>query len=115
FVMQGFKAALGAQCTPCDVGGEFAADMNPEKEMARKMISMVRLIDTTFPSSAGVFPDGYHEVDCSTCHRGNIKPEIMAPKKFYNRGNSLGNPPPAQVPGTSIKSLPVAPHVHGAD
>ena len=115
FVMQGFNEALGVQCTHCHVQGDFAADMKPEKEMARKMISMVRLIDTTFPSSAGVFPDGYHEVDCSTCHRGNVKPEIMAPKKFYNRGNSLGNPPPAQVPGVSLKLLPVETHVHGAD
>src|SRR5213594_2134473 len=79
------------------------------------MISMVLLIDTSFPSSAGVFPDGYHEVDCSTCHRGNVKPETVAPSKFYNRGNSLGNPPPAQVPGVSLKLLPVETHVHGAD
>src|SRR5206468_1164354 len=86
----------------CHVQGDFASDENPKKEVARKMISMVRLIDTSFPSSAGVFPDGYHEVDCSTCHRGNVKPETVAPSKFYNRGNSLGNPPPAQVPGTGV-------------
>src|SRR5256884_9975592 len=79
FVMQGFNEALGVQCTHCHVQGDFAADMKPEKEMARKMISMVRLIDTTFPSSAGVFPDGYNEVNCSKCNGGNEKPEIMAP------------------------------------
>ena len=72
FVMQGFNEALGVQCTHCHVQGDFAADTNPKKEMARKMISMVRLIDTSFPSSAGIFPDGYHEVDCSTCHRGAV-------------------------------------------
>ena len=115
FVMQSFNEALGVQCTHCHVQGDFASDENPKKEVARKMISMVRLIDTSFPSSAGVFPDGYHEVDCSTCHRGNVKPETVAPSKFYNRGNSLGNPPPAQVPGVSLKLLPVETHVHGAD
>ena len=115
FVMRSFNEALGVQCTHCHVQGDFAADTKPEKEMARKMIAMVRLIDTSFPSSAGVFPDGYHEVDCSTCHRGNVKPEIMAPKKFYNRGNSLGNPAPAQTPGVSLKLLPPETHVHGAD
>src|SRR5260370_28086089 len=94
FVMQNFTEALGVQCTYCHVQGDFAADTNPKKETARKMIAMVRLIDTSFPSSAGVFPDGYHEVDCSTCHRGNVKPETKAPRKFYNRRNSLGAPAP---------------------
>jgi Photosynthetic reaction centre cytochrome C subunit len=115
FVMQSFNEALGVKCTFCHVEGDFAADTNPNKEMARKMIAMVRLIDTSFPSSAGVFPAGYHEVDCSTCHRGNEKPETMAPRKFYNRGNSLGDPPPAQRPGVSLKLLPPDTHVHGAD
>src|SRR3989449_170247 len=103
FVMQNFTEALGVQCTYCHVQGDFAADTNPKKEMARKMIAMVRLIDTSFPSSAGVFPAGYHEVDCITCHRGSVKPETVAPRKFYNRGNSLGAPPPEQRPGISLK------------
>src|SRR5207245_718362 len=115
FFMQSINAALGVQCTYCHTEGDFAADGNPKKEMARKMIAMVRLIDTSFPSSAGVFPDGYHEVDCSTCHRGSVKPETVAPRKFYNRGNSLGDPPPAQRPGVSLKLLPPDTHVHGAD
>src|SRR6202049_2970454 len=115
FVMQNFNEALGVQCTYCHVEGDFAADTNPKKEMARKMIAMVRLIDTSFPSSAGVFPEGYHEVDCSTCHRGSAKPETVAPRKFYNRGNSLGNPPPAQTPGVGLTLLRQDTHVHGAD
>src|SRR5881396_134694 len=115
FVMQSIKEALGVECAYCHVQGDFAADTNPKKEIARKMIAMVRLIDTSFPSSAGVFPDGYHEVDCSTCLRGSVKPETKAPRKFYNRGNSLGAPPPAQTPGVSLKLLPPETHVHGAD
>jgi len=115
FVMQGFNAALGVQCTYCHVQGDFASDANPKKDIERKMISMVRLIDTSFPSSAGVFPEGYHEVDCSTCHRGNAKPEIKAPQKFYNRANSMGVPPPPQNPGVSLKLLPVETRVHGAE
>src|SRR5580700_5038951 len=103
FVMQNFNEALGVQCTYCHVQGDFAADTNPKKEMARKMIGMVRLIDTSFPSSAGAFPDGYHEVDCITCHRGNVKPVTMAPTKFYNRANSLGTIQPEEAPGVSLK------------
>ncbi len=115
FVMRNFNEALGVQCTYCHVAGDFAADTNPKKDVARKMIAMVRLIDTSFPSSVGAFPEGYHEVDCSTCHRGSVKPETQAPRKFYNRGNSLGVPPPPQNPGVSLKLLPVDTRVHGAD
>jgi len=115
FIMRGFNEALGVQCTYCHVQGDFAADTNPKKEMARKMIEMVRLIDNSFPSSAGVFPEGYHEVDCSTCHRGSVKPETVAPRKFYNRGNSMGLPPPPQRPGVSLKLLPPDTRVHGAE
>src|ERR1700680_3283657 len=57
FVMRNFAEALGVQCTYCHVQGDFAADTNPKKEIARKMIAMARLIDTSFPSSAGAFPD----------------------------------------------------------
>jgi hypothetical protein len=115
FVMQNFNEALGVQCTYCHMEGDFAADGNPKKEMARKMIAMVRLIDTTFPSSAGVFPDGYHEVDCITCHRGSTKPETKAPRKFYNRGNALGDGPFEQRAAVSLKLLPANTPVHGPD
>jgi hypothetical protein len=115
FVMQMFNEALGVQCTYCHAEGDFAADGNPKKEMARKMIGMVRLIDTSFPSSAGSFPEGYHEVDCTTCHRGSVKPETKAPRKFYNRANSLGTIQPDERPGVSLKLLPPDTQVHGAD
>ena len=59
--MRNFNQALGVQCTYCHMEGDFASDANPKKETARKMIAMVRQIDTSFPSSAGVFPAGYHE------------------------------------------------------
>ena len=75
FIMASFNEALGVQCTYCHTQGDMAADGNPKKDTARKMIGMVRIIDTSFASTNGVFPAGYHEVDCLTCHRGNVKPE----------------------------------------
>ena len=71
FIMRSFNEALGVQCTYCHLEEDFAAEGNPKKDMARKMIGMGRVIDTSFPSGNGVFPDGYHEVDCLTCHRGS--------------------------------------------
>ncbi len=113
FVMQGFAQALGVQCTYCHVQGDFASDDKPQKETARKMIAMVRQIDLTFPSSAGVFPAGYHEVDCSTCHRGSAKPETKASREFFNRNESQGAPPPRVTPGVNLKVVPTDTRVHG--
>jgi photosynthetic reaction center cytochrome c subunit len=113
FVMQNFNQALRVDCIYCHVQGDFASDANPKKDTARKMIAMVRQIDASFPSSAGVFPAGYHEVDCSTCHRGAVKPQTKAPKEFFNRNESLGAPPPAITPGVNLKVLPADTRVHG--
>ena len=114
FIMLSFNEALGVQCTYCHLQGDFADEGNA-KEMARNMIKMVRVIDTSFPSANGVFPDGYHEVDCLTCHRGSVKPETVAPKKYYNRGNSLGDGPFPPIPTVSLKLLPPGTPVHGPD
>ena len=113
FVMQNFTQVLGVQCTYCHVEGDFASDANPKKETARKMIALIRQIDPYFPSSVGVYPAGYHEVDCSTCHRGSIKPETKAPTEFFNRNESLGSPPPTVTPGVNLRVLPVDTRVHG--
>ena len=113
FTMQNFNAALGVQCTFCHVQGDFPSDANPKKDIARKMIAMVRQIDSNFATSAGVFPAGYHEVDCSTCHRGSAKPETKAAKEFFNRNESLGGPPPKITPGVNLKVLPPDTRVHG--
>jgi hypothetical protein len=116
FIMRSFNDALGVQCTYCHVQNDFAADSNPKKDIARKMISMGRIIDDSFPSSVGLFPDGYHEVDCVTCHRGNTKPETKATSRHYSLDNSLGrNLGVEDAPGVSLKVLPPNTPVHGAD
>jgi hypothetical protein len=115
FHMRSFNEALGVQCTYCHVQGDFASDANPKKDIARKMIAMGRQIDDSFPSTVGVFPDGYHEVDCITCHRGKATPETVAPKKFYNLQNLGATQPYEQEPGVSMKLLPITARVHGPD
>jgi hypothetical protein len=115
FIMGFFNEALGVQCTYCHQEGDFAAEGNPKKDVARRMISMVRVIDTSFSSAQGVFPNGYHEVDCLTCHRGSVKPETVAPQKYYNRANSLGDGPFPQRPTINLKLLPPGTPVHGPD
>jgi len=110
--MRGFNEALGVQCAYCHVPGDFAADGNPRKETARAMIAMVRQAEAFFPSTGGVFPRGYHEVDCFTCHRGKAKPETKPTIHFLNRRDAQGAIPPND-PATNLKLLPPGTKVHG--
>ncbi|HTR35243.1 MAG TPA: c-type cytochrome [Bryobacteraceae bacterium] len=111
-VMRSFNEALGVQCGFCHVSGDFASDANPQKQTARKMITMIRQIDSHFPSTVSVFPDGYHEVDCVTCHRGKAKVETVAPQHFQNRRDAGGFNPPKER-AISLKVLPPGTEVHG--
>lgn len=76
-IMNGYRAALGVQCTHCHMAAEggppnFASDDNPKKDVARHMITMVQQINANFP-------DGKEHVNCYTCHRGAIMPLTAAP------------------------------------
>ncbi|MDR3699608.1 MAG: c-type cytochrome [Candidatus Sulfopaludibacter sp.] len=71
-IMQGYRAALGVQCTYCHIQGNFASDENPKKEIARHMITMAQEIN-------GKFPDGKEHVTCYTCHRGAAMPLTAPP------------------------------------
>ncbi len=72
--MQSFVAALGllekGTCTYCHVEDRSSDEMKP-KQVARRMITMMRAIN-------GTFPDGQQHVTCYTCHRGSTVP-LMEP------------------------------------
>jgi photosynthetic reaction center cytochrome c subunit len=68
--MRFFNAALREDCTFCHVAGNFAADGNPRKAMARNMIHMTdRLAETV----------GKNRVTCYTCHHGDAVPKTLHP------------------------------------
>ena len=68
--MQGFVQALGllekGTCSYCHVEDRSSDEKRP-KVVARRMVTMVRAIN-------GTFPDGQQHVTCYTCHRGNTAP-----------------------------------------
>ena len=68
--MQGFVQALGlldkGTCAYCHVEDRSSDEKRP-KQVARRMITMMRAIN-------GTFPDGQQHVTCYTCHRGNTTP-----------------------------------------
>lgn len=65
-IMFSFKAALGVECTYCHVPDQFEKDDKPMKQTARKMIAMMRDINTKVGGTA--------RVTCNTCHRGQTRP-----------------------------------------
>jgi hypothetical protein len=78
--MQLMTQALGVSCGFCHARGNFAAETNPRKATARRMLEMVKAINQQF------FPD-YKPVDgesllgkvtCFTCHQGNEHPKSPA-------------------------------------
>ena len=65
-VMFAFKASLGVDCTYCHIKDQFEKDDKPPKQVARKMITLVRDTNGKLGGAA--------RVTCFTCHRGQIRP-----------------------------------------
>jgi photosynthetic reaction center cytochrome c subunit len=122
-VMMRFNAALGVECAYCHVADDFVSDANPNKDVARNMLRMMRLVAERFPDSGNdfrnsrylPFPEGKQYVTCFTCHQGAVLPVSAAPDpKGPARAPEPGSPPDA--PGTS-QALPPAENArsgHGA-
>ena len=65
-IMFSFKASLGVDCTYCHIKDQFEKDDKPAKQVARKMIQLVRDTNTKLGSMT--------RVTCFTCHRGQTRP-----------------------------------------
>ena len=65
--MQFIASSLGVQCDFCHMPGAFEKDDKKTKQMARKMMQMMIIINQeNF--------DSHREVTCNTCHRGSPRP-----------------------------------------
>jgi hypothetical protein len=84
-IMQGFRMALGVECTHCHVSlQDRASDAKPTKLVARKMLQMTIAINTEHlkdaadpaaaPAAGAAAGAAAQKVTCYTCHRGALKP-----------------------------------------
>ena len=64
-IMFAFKSSLGVDCTYCHIKDQFEKDDKSAKQMARKMITLVRDTNAKLGSA---------RVNCFTCHRGQPRP-----------------------------------------
>jgi hypothetical protein len=77
-VMQKYVASLGVAasggCNFCHDPATKDSDANPKKDVARKMIAMVKDLNTKLSMDASK-----PAVTCYTCHRGKTEPETAPP------------------------------------
>ena len=83
-IMDEFKDALGVKCGFCHVHKkdnprewDYASDEKPEKDVARKMITMSNKINKKFFKGKSKYGDvnAVMEIKCVTCHHGTAHPE----------------------------------------
>lgn len=76
-IMQmGYSPALGVSCAHCHVVGQWEKDDKPTKQIARDMSNMDHDVIFNYLSKIDDIKDRNPRVNCTTCHRGQLKPAL---------------------------------------
>lgn len=76
----GYSRALGVNCTHCHVADQWDKDDKPTKPIAREMITMTGIINSDYLKKIKNLKSENPVVNCTTCHRGQTKPELNLPE-----------------------------------
>lgn len=76
----GYARSLGVNCTHCHVPGEWEKEDKPTKLIARDMSAMVTAINTEQLKKIKNLKSPDPVINCTTCHRGQIKPALNLPE-----------------------------------
>jgi hypothetical protein len=72
----GYSRSLGVSCSHCHVVEKWASDDKPQKQIARDMIKMAETINTQLLPNIKNLKGPQPIVNCTTCHRGSVKPAL---------------------------------------
>lgn len=72
----GFSRSLGVTCTHCHAPDKWESEEKPQKQVAREMAAMVARINGELLKSIKNLKSGSPTVNCTTCHRGEVKPAL---------------------------------------
>jgi hypothetical protein len=75
----GFGRSLGVDCTHCHIPGKWESDDKPEKQIARDMSDMTTKINKELLKNIKNLKSPNPIVNCTTCHRGQVKPATNLP------------------------------------
>lgn len=75
----GYSKSLGVNCAHCHVIDQWEKDDKPTKQITRDMIKMNGIINNDYLKNIKNLKSENPIVNCTTCHRGQIKPAINLP------------------------------------
>ncbi|HYX24566.1 MAG TPA: c-type cytochrome [Thermoanaerobaculia bacterium] len=78
---KGFSPALGVSCTHCHDIEHWESDAKDEKQAARGMMKMVGDINEKYLKGMPGLMSDKPMVNCTTCHRGQVKPALSLDEK----------------------------------
>lgn len=75
----GFARSLGVNCAHCHAPEKWEAEDKPQKQIAREMWTMTGKINGEHLKNIRNLKSASPTVNCTTCHRGEIKPALSLP------------------------------------
>lgn len=75
----GYARSLGVSCAHCHVPNKWESDENLNKQIARDMAAMMARINGELLKNIKNLPQN-PTVNCTTCHRGQVKPALNLPR-----------------------------------
>jgi photosynthetic reaction center cytochrome c subunit len=76
----GYARSLGVNCTHCHVPDKWEGEEKTQKQTARDMSAMVGKINGELLKSIKNLKSESPTVNCTTCHRGEVKPALNLPQ-----------------------------------
>jgi hypothetical protein len=77
----GFGRSLGVSCTHCHVPGAWEKDDKPTKQLAREMMGLVAKLNDELLPAIKDLDSTKPTINCTTCHRGEVKPALNLPAR----------------------------------
>ena len=76
----GYARSLGVNCTHCHVPEKWESEEKPQKQITRDMAAMMGKINTDMLKNIKNLFSESPIVNCTTCHRGEVKPALNLPQ-----------------------------------
>ena len=77
----GYSNSLGISCGHCHNTNDFASEENEQKDIARQMAAMNKEINNNLLKNITGLQGNPAIINCTTCHRGELKPALDLAKK----------------------------------
>jgi hypothetical protein len=75
----GYARSLGVNCAHCHTPEKWEAEDKPTKQIAREMWAMMGKINTELLKNIKNLKSENPTINCTTCHRGQVKPALNLP------------------------------------